>query len=102
MTTEERLRHKISPLENKKFTASMLPLWRGVDFGAFTRKYKGAECVVLSPQEAWDLIYPDQEPTKYDLAVMGRSLQALLWERSYQQGYLVFSKPCLEITQDGY
>lgn len=102
MTLVERLRHKLSPLEDKEFTAGILPTWRGVDFKPYLRKYKGAECVMLSARQAWGLVFPNVEPSLYNLTVMGRSLQALLWERSYLKGELVFTKPYSEIESDGY
>lgn len=107
MFTVERLQHKISPLEDKEFTDKVLPRLKkaakGKKMDPHQRHYKGVLCVVLSPREAWELLFPEEsEPNLHELTVLGRSLQALLWERSYLKGLLVFSKPLEEIGNDGF
>jgi hypothetical protein len=102
MFTVERLRHKISPLEDKTFTESIIPRLHKVDLTPYMRRYKGMECVVLTPSEAWEALFPRKTYTLHDLTVLGRSLQALLWERSYLRGNLVFTKTMKEVKDDGF
>lgn len=102
MTLEQRLRSKISPLEDKKFTERITPLLEGADFAPYERKFRGKKCVVITPNEVWDIILPLERPNLHDLTVLGRSLQALLWERSYLRGNLVFTKTLQEIEDDGF
>jgi hypothetical protein len=101
MYNVKRLRKKLSPLEDVAFTEQVIPLLRKVDFAPYERKFKGQLCVVVTPSEVWGLIYPDQEPNLRDLTILGRSLQGLLWERSYLQGNLVFTKTLQEVKSDG-
>ncbi len=103
MFTVARLRTKISPLEDKEFTNKIITPLADADLSAYERKFKGKDCIVLTPREAWELLVPDnQEPNLHDLTVIGRSLQALLWERSYLRGNLVFTKTLQEIEEDGF
>lgn len=102
MFTVERLQHKLSPLEDKDFTAKILPLLQAADLHKFERKYKGGLCAVASPSDFWELLFPGTEPNMHELTVLGRSLQALLWERSYLRGSLVFTKPLSEVDSDGF
>lgn len=102
MFTVDRLRHKLSPLEDKEYTAKILPLMQAADFKPYERKYKNTMCVVMSPSEVWNLLFPGTEYNMHDLTVLGRSLQALLWERSYLRGSLIFTKPLSEVDSDGF
>lgn len=101
-TIEQRLRSKLSPLEDKKFTEKIRPLMEAVDFAPYERQYKSTKCVVLTPNDAWELLFPGEQYNLHELTVLGRSLQALLWERSYLRGNLVFTKTLLEIDEDGF
>lgn len=102
MFTVERLRHKISPLEDKEFTKEVLTRLKDANLAPFARKYKGNQCIVLSPSDAWGLLFPEKESNLHDVTVLGRSLQALLWERSYLRGMLVFTKTVEEVKADGF
>lgn len=107
MLTVERLQHKLSPLEDKEFTKKVLPRIRKAvkakQLEQYERAYKGVLCVVLSPSDAWKLLFPEEgEANLHELTVLGRSLQALLWERSYLKGLLVFTKPLEELKDDGF
>jgi len=98
----ERLRKKLSPLEDSEFTDKIKPRLGEADFSPFVRSFKGVECVVLSPREAHRLLLDNADPDLHELTLMGRSLQALLWERSYLKGILVFTKTLQEIEDDGF
>lgn len=103
MFTVERLRHKISPLEDKDFTQQeVLPRLKAADLKGFERRYKGQKCIVLTPSDAWGLLFPEKEGNLHEFTVLGRSLQALLWERSYLRGMLVFTKTLQEVETDGF
>ncbi len=100
--TVERLRHKLSPLENKEFTEKLTPLLCREQLTPFIREYRGVECVVLRPKDALELLHPGEDHTLRTLTIVGRSLQALLWERSYLRGELIFTKPITEVEEDGF
>jgi hypothetical protein len=100
MYTQARLRYKLSPLEDRGFTELIEPMLRQLDFTDYVRRYKGGEYIVLTPRIVWDELF-DEEPNLYDLTKMGRSLQALLWERSYLKGNLIFVKSTKEYIEDG-
>jgi hypothetical protein len=102
MYTVKRLRQKISPLEDKEFTEKLIPLLAGADYDPYMRQFRGKRCVMITPREAWTLAYPTEEPNLHDLTNIGRSLQAMLWERSYLRGNLVFTKTLQEIDEDGF
>jgi len=101
MYTLERLRYKLAPLEDRGFTEAVEPLLRKMDFHVFKRRYKGDDYIVVTPRIVWEAIFPEEEPTLTDLSKMGRSLQGLLWERSYLKGNLIFVKPVREYIKDG-
>jgi hypothetical protein len=98
----ERLRYKLSPLEDKTFTETVMPLVCDVNLTPYIRKYKGKVCVVISPRDMWALLFPGKDHTLHNLTVLSRTLQALLWERSYLLGDLVFTKTLEEIYEDGF
>ena len=100
--TVERLRYKISPLEDKTFTEKVMPLISEINLTPYVRKYKNHECVVISPSDMWALLFPGKDHTLHNLTVLSRTLQALLWERSYLLGNLVFTKTLTEIYEDGF
>ena len=102
MFSVERLQHKISPLEDKAFTAKILPLLQVTDLGQFARTYKGVPSLVATPQEMWGVLFPDEVANLRELTTMGRSLAALMWERSYLRGNLIFTKPVSEYEEDGF
>lgn len=100
MYTLERLRYKLAPLEDRGFTEQVEPALRRLDFTNYARRYKGDDYIVLTPGNVWDALFEDK-PTLADLAKLGRSLQGLLWERSYLKGNLIFVKPVREYVKDG-
>jgi hypothetical protein len=102
MYTVERLRTKLSPLEDKSFTEKVMPLMKDAELRPFLRKFKGKECVVLNLSDAWGLLFPGKTCTLHELTILGRTLQALLWERSYIGGNLVFTKTIEEVESDGF
>lgn len=90
----ERLRHKLSPLEDKKFTAKLVMLMADKDLMQFKRKYRRKDHIVVTPKDVADLCgLPAELPV---LTNIGRSLQALCWERGATNGQLVFVMPLEE------
>lgn len=84
-----QLRKKLSPLVDAEFTKTVAYRMRGVDLLKFKRKFRGAEYVVLYPKDLYELLFKE-EPTNRDITELGRSLQALFWERSAISGNLCF------------
>lgn len=97
----EFLKNKLSPLENKSFTQGVLEAMAYADLRKYERDFRGSKHYVLTPLEMWGECFSD-EPCNYDLTVLGRSLQALYWERSALNGNLVFVKKVSEHEQFGY
>lgn len=87
----QKLKRAISPLEDPVFTAELEEKLKDLDLSEHTRPFRGEEYYVLSPSELWKELY-DEKPNTHDVTVLGRSLQALLWERSALHGARVFVK----------
>lgn len=102
MYTVERLRKKLSPLEDRGVTDKVAAAMVGVDLTPYLRRFKGEDTLVLSLKEMWEALFPNEQANLHDYTVLGRSLQALLWERSYLQGGLVFTKTPQEVEEDGF
>lgn len=85
----KKLRSKISPMENVEFTEKLSEALRSVDLSSYIRNYRGGRFVVISPSELYELCF-NSRPNTRNLTEMGRSLQALLWERSALHGGRVF------------
>lgn len=96
-----RLRHKISPLEDVVFTNTLQEAMRGMDMSPYKRAFRNRLYYMLELRQVWDACF-EVEPNRHDLTVLGRSLQALLWERSALNGVLIFVKPVEEYEEDGY
>ena len=90
----ERLRHKLSPLEDKDFTTMLTRKMAKHDLLQFRRKFRKGDYVVISPSELADLCGID--PNMHTFTNIGRSLQALCWERSALHGQLIFVMPVEE------
>lgn len=89
----ERLRKKLSPLEDPEFTAAYLhaqPVeWLRNECPRMS--YGGEEHISVSLPELWEKINPtDAPPSGSDLAKLGRTLQALGWVRTKRSGSLYF------------
>lgn len=82
------LRRKLSPLEDPDFTKVLAIKLAPVDLKGNAKKVRGGQYVVVTPRQV-ARICGFQEDTR-TLANIGRSLQAMLWERSYMSGELVF------------
>lgn len=83
------LRHKISPLEDKEFTEELAFHLGMVDLSSRSRKFRGGSYIVVYPAELYQLLF-GRKGNAHELVKMGRSLQALLWERSALHGDLCF------------
>lgn len=89
----ERLRKKLSPLEDPEFTAAYLHAqpteWLRNECPRIN--YGGEEHIAVSLTELWDRINPtDAPPSSFDLAKLGRTLLALGWVRTKRTGELYF------------
>lgn len=96
------LRTKLSPLENPEFTTKLREAMdEHLNFYDYTRMFRGDEYFVLDALTVWAQCF-GTEPNNRQLTDVGRSLQALLWERSALQGYTVFVKKVSEYEEFGY
>lgn len=94
----ERLRAKLSPLEDKKFTEKLALLMADKDLTKFKRKHRRKDFIVVSPSDIADICGLPHE--LHVITNIGRSLQAMCWERSAVNGKLVFVMP-LEEYENG-
>jgi len=83
------LRRKLSPLEDKKFTEQVLANLPKVDMEFHVRDFRGRKHIVVTPAQIFEDLF-GFEPNTHQSTLMGRSLQALCWERSALHGQLVF------------
>jgi len=86
-----RLKRAISPMEDPIYTAELEAKLAVIDLSEYKRNFRGAEHYIIYADQLWADIY-GEAPNKHDVTVMGRSLQALLWERSALNGTRVFVK----------
>lgn len=99
LAENKRLRHKLSPLEDTEFTKELALKMAVIDLTEnFSREFRKAPHVVITPRELADLC--GYEATIPTLTKIGRSLQAMCWERSALHGNLVFVMPLREY-EDG-
>ena len=89
----ERLRRKLSPLEDQEFTAAYLHVepkeWILNECERIN--YGGEPHIAISLPELWNKINPTEAPpSTFDLAKLGRTLQALGWIRTKRRGELFF------------
>lgn len=84
-----RLRRKLSPLEDPVFTEKLKAALSGIDLNQFQRSFRGGPHIILRPNELWLMAFKTQ-PSNREMTVMGRSLQALGWERSALHGQRIF------------
>lgn len=96
-----RLRHKISPMEDVLFTTKLKDAMAKIDMDQYLRSFRGRMYYMVDLQTIWHECF-NTTPNRHDLMVVGRSLQALLWERSALNGNLRFVKPVEEFEEDGY
>jgi hypothetical protein len=90
----DRLRRKLSPLEDKEFTKKLALLLAGKNLLKFKKKFRRGTYIVVTPRDIADLCgLPADMPV---LTNIGRSLQAMCWERSAKNGSLVFVMPIEE------
>lgn len=83
------LKRAISPLEDPIFTAEIEA--RLKDYDVPVRTIRGGEYYVISPADFWAETCGGR-PNRREVAELGRSLQALLWERTAINGERVFVK----------
>lgn len=95
-----RLRGKLSPLEDKEFTAELKEYFAMPSvFMALQRLshlVRGRDCISARPGDIWAVIFGTEGNTR-EIAKLGRSLQALGWERGAKRGNLIFTIPVEEL-----
>lgn len=96
-----RLRHKISPMEDVVFTSKLKEAMKLIDMRPYQRSFRGRIYYMVDLGTVWAECF-GTTPNRHDLTMVGRSLQALLWERSALHGNLRFVKPIEEYEEDGY
>lgn len=94
------LRRKLSPLEDPEFTRKLAMAMSKVDLMEFCRPYRKGEYVVVEPKTIAKRCFGDMAPQLPLLTNIGRSMQAMCWERSAINGRLVFVMPRREY-EDG-
>src|SRR5262245_35215984 len=97
----ERLQYKISPLEDKEFTTVLKAAMVKADLSPFLRHRDGRSYYRVTAKELWYACFAEN-PSIQDATELGRSLQAMLWERSASKGIRVFIKSKEEFDYDGY
>lgn len=95
----ERLRHKLSPLEDKELTARLSLALSKIDLSKYKQSLRRGEYIVVTPAVVSDLVFGDPTPTSYKASAIGRSLQAMLWERSSLHGDLIYVMPVSEYEE---
>lgn len=95
----EALRRKLSPLEDKEFTKEFIESSKDLDLSQYRRDFRGKPHIVLDPVVVWKEVY-GSHPKKCEVAMLGRTLQALLWERSALNGNRVFVKTVEELENE--
>lgn len=88
------LRRKLSPLEDPEFTDELSRKLAIADLNKYIRKFRKTPHVVVSLRDIAKVCSLDED--KATLTNIGRSLQALCWERSAINGNLVFVMPLEE------
>lgn len=96
-----RLRSKLSPLEDKEFTAQVterlaLNLTKVKLVAGLNAKVRGRDCVSGGLADLWAAIF-SCEGNMREHTKLGRSLQAMGWERGAKRGNLVFTIPVEEL-----
>lgn len=87
------LRRKLSPLEDPEFTRQLALAMAKADFQDCLRPFRKDFYVVITPKLVAERCFGDVAPQLPLLTNIGRSLQALCWERSAINGNLVFVMP---------
>jgi len=84
-----KLRRKLSPLEDKDFTDEVVMRMAGLDLNDHERSFRGKQYIVIYPAEMFKLLF-GRVGNSFEVTKLGRSLQALCWERSALHGDLCF------------
>lgn len=98
-----RLRAKLSPLEDKEFTKRVVaalakPNVRH-DLANFGAMIRGRLCISGKPGDLWVTLFGTPSNVR-DIAKLGRSLQALGWERGAKRGDTIFTIPVEELENE--
>jgi hypothetical protein len=92
----ERLRSRLSPLENKAMTESFLQNQPIVWMRGQVRTHNGVPAVVVQLPELWRKAFGGT-PSAKNLTELGRTLVALGWMRTKRNGLLWFALPKNEL-----
>lgn len=94
----ERLRKKLSPLEDPAFTERLALKLASVSLRGQVREIRGQDHVVVVPKDLFRALF-NAEPDQKDLTNMARSLQAMCWERYAHNGMRMFIMPLTEYLE---
>lgn len=96
--TIDKLKRKLSPLEDPKLTAELSLKLASIDLMPYKKDLRRGAYIVVTPALIHELVY-GSTPTSRQASAIGRSLQAMLWERSALSGDLVFVMPIEEYEE---
>lgn len=96
--TIDKLKRKLSPLEDPKLTAELSLKLAKIDLMPYKKTMRRGTYIVVTPALISELVY-GRHPTSREASAIGRSLQAMLWERSALSGDLVFVMPVDEYKE---
>lgn len=95
----DKLKRKLSPLEDPKLTAQLSLKLASIDLMPYKRDTRRGPYIVVTPALISELVFGDPQPTSRQASAIGRSLQAMLWERSSRSGVLVYLMPLEEYKE---
>jgi len=87
----KRLRNKLSPLEDKSFTEAYQRVEPVEYYRASLHSRNGSPYVVIRLCDAWAAAFPKTPYTVLDLTKLGRTFDALGWERTKRNGITHFA-----------
>lgn len=97
--TIDKLKRKLSPLEDPKLTAELSLKLAKIDLMPYKKTMRRGTYIVVTPALISELVFGDPQPTSRQASAIGRSLQAMLWERSALSGDLVYVMPIEEYKE---
>jgi hypothetical protein len=76
--TIDKLKRKLSPLEDPKLTAELSLKLAKIDLMPYKRDLRRGAYIVVTPALISELVYGEPQPTSRMASAIGRSLQAML------------------------
>lgn len=94
----EKLRHKLSPLEDPEFTRALALKLGPQSLLPYQQRFRKGDYIVISPADVAELCGLDRHNIR-TVTNVARSLQAMCWERSAKGGNLLFVMPLQEYLE---